>query len=577
MMFLYLIIQVVSESPVVLPFVSGGSCERNFCDVSATFCSSTLAGVYRYLGPACATGSSCTACSLDAAGATVCTCETKPFTRGSVYGQPCSPASECVDGSLCFRPCPTFLYLDYCPSDRCFWNYLSSTCDDFSVKTVPPLWSVIAPFGSLNPQESQRGSLIVRFTPETTFPMYFSDLKTATANYMFQGLDLLGNVIPINDLFFMLDINGDGQIDVFEFVALPEVLASIQVDTGIYRSLLAAVAAPTCPELTFWCPISQSCVSACDFDCDYLNTALEGTCTIASISNCSILSLFFCPSKNACTSNCFAECPSANYSDSLTNVCRAPWWLDDTVAPICRSERKSTGQSCVADFDCVDGSKQCISGRCAATTDTCLTDRDCEPLSQYCATDSLGGQDSSSVCVSTGSACVSDTQCSGLSRCNFGACVPLFSLGINALTSSPLLCESASVDLRVGRCTKKIVSLRLGQSCMTDTDCLTSTLGLPSTCISRNWWESASESCRICGPLLSDFSRNSESLKSWLFHKGINCGNQWTDAECVREVPDIASFYYAYKCEEQKFGGGIVLPSSTVCKDEVVDYCIEVV
>lgn len=592
------------------------------CNLTQPFCSRSIPGLYRYLGPACSAGFSCTACSESPlSGEIECVCEKLPFRTVSQYGQACGLSSDCSIGS-CFRPCSTYLFSPDCPVDRCAWslNPTGGTCTDF-VRVAPlPVWTEVV--AGLPPNETMRGQAIVKACEENNlmFPITYSALSRASANYMVQNQASLQSLLPLDIFFMLLDADLSGQISKAEFSALPTVLASIapsRVEEFAFRrladstqllpaltgsdialclnltsdsapSLVAACADPNLQGLIcnadegkFYCHLTGTCLARCSEGCSWLN-AVNSTsfrCTPASIFTCK--NNFFCPSLSSCVSDCSTCSGGLQHPDTLGRVCRSLWWgsLPPETGWVC-GFRKSAGQACQGDMDCVYGSRIC-SDVCLPASSTCSVDRDCG-IGQYCPNDPTGGEDPFYVknCKPQGKEgdfCQVDGDCGGEFRCNLGACRRLFSISEKIFVLDPLLCTSGQTGVDGACSAVAFKSRRVGQACTRDEDCPTyDESGSLGSCECVGWWDSSASACKRCTPVFGDFSDHGINLKKFLSDKATYCASFWTLDECRSESGSVESSYNRYMCERQRLAGGVSLlsPDSGCFDDKAVkDYC----
>jgi hypothetical protein len=610
-------------------FKIGNTCDRNACSDSVSYCSRQLAGVYRYLGPACDTNSTCTDCSITTEGATECVCQKAPYTLGALHGQSCGLNTKCVDGSECFRPCNTYLFQFDCPTDRCMWSTAWGSCQDLVTEPSLPTWSTMVA-GTTN--ISLIADTIVSGTPAEYFPIPYSDLQGAVWDFEYNGQYLI-SVVSMDTLFQLLDTNTDAMISQEEFSSLGSILASIFISNPPSSRRLSSLVPPLtgsdvakCLSLTsdsppslvsacaspdlqgsicaadggkYYCSLDQTCKSDCVSSCDWLNTEDPSTnrCIPATVSACKAISKQYCGSSRKCVAYCDTECSSFPVSDSVTSTCRSVWWEKQPSSNpanwVC-AYRHSADQRCVTDIDCIFGQRKCSQdGLCLPATASCTSDRDCG-ISFYCPSDPTGGQDpffekKCKLQQTDGGDCNVHSDCHGLLRCNSqdpskiqgfnGKCRGLFSLPTGSASSESALCESGQLDISGSACAVPFKGKRTAYACTSDTDCgTTDPSGSFAHCACIGWWDRDDVACKRCQAVVGDLANSGESLRNWLYVRGSYCSSVWTDEECLREKKDeVASSYYSYMCELQTRSGGVsVLGSDSACTDDsglVIDYC----
>ena len=595
-------------------FSISNTCERNLCDATAVFCSEQLAGVYRYLGPSCSSGATCTDCARLESGVVQCRCEKVPFTFDAFHGQPCGLNYNCVDGTDCFRPCDAYLFKSQCPPDRCSWSVDLGVCQDYVPKPPLPLWSRIEP-GSSN--LTKLSESIVNACD--VFPIDFSDLELAIAGFGFND-ELLTKRVSADTLFGLLDVDMDRALSSDEFKAgltpvldqifspnksLPQMRRLVPALTGsdvdqcldlTSDSSAALVAACASPDLQgdicaadggkFFCALDNSCIEDCFSSCGWLNTPDPSTsrCIPPSLNACRTNGLFFCSSTPSCVGSCNSGCPNLSAEDKTASMCRSVWWTDQPTDWVC-AFRKSADQSCVSDIDCVFGQRACDAnkGICVPSAETCGSDRDCG-IGFYCPSDPTAGQDPffQQTCKpqqTEGGDCIKDSDCLGLFRCSGdGKCRGLFSIQEGQLSSKPELCISGQLDATLSHCASPFRGTRSGQACRVDQDCSTTdSSGSLGACKCIGWWDNDAVACKRCQAVTGDLKNNGESLRNWLFAKGTYCHSAWSDDECRNENGAIiASSWNQYMCEVQTLSGGVsLLESDSACTDDLapIDYC----
>ena len=609
----------------ILPFRPPNSCERNICLKNADFCSEHLPGVYRYLGAWCGNGYTCSDCYVvPPYGAIRCVCEQPPFVTSAAYGQSCGLNAACTAGE-CYRPCSTFLFKSDCPTDRCEWIVSSRACLDVSVKPSLSVWTVVAPYDLGKPSEAQRGTLIVSATNDACLNVTDPGaLKTASEGYFVRGQTRLSDIVSVDKLFLLLDRDTDGSITKDEFSHLPQVLTDISnlVPVAANRRLDATslvppltgadveqcltitdssppslVSACASPDLQgticnadgskYYCLIDKTCKSSCS-GCSWLNAEdmTSHRCIPASAQSCKAMTKMYCASDKSCHAfNDCSACTNLVHADTQSYLCVAAWWgntvSDDPSQWICR-DRKSAAMTCRSDMDCIYGARKCVASVCepisGGGSSLCASNRDCM-VGFFCPSDPTGGQDpfyvqSCKPLREPGEVCSSNSDCVGTAGCENGTCISFFSLPVGEAVSDPFLCTSGQVG-RDRTCATPFKSLRVGQSCVTDDDCPSSDVaGFVAECRCVNWWDDGTTACRRCMPLVGDFDNRAESLRRYLYMRGVLCSPSWKQSECHREKTSVGELWKAYKCEEQKLFGGLTPVPEGCSDDQFIDYCV---
>ena len=603
----------------ILPYRPPDTCEKNVCVSTTDFCSERLDNVYRYLGRPCAAGSTCTDCEVLAPyGAVRCRCEQTPFATTATYGQACGLTARCSEGE-CFRPCATFLTQPDCASDRCVWDLPGRVCLDVVAKPPLPQWTVVAP---PDLSEETRGELIVNATNPGVFDIELEDFVASITGYSIGGEVRLTDLVSGDDLFMLLDQDLNGYVNETEWSLIPNVLGNLAtlVDIPGRRRLTTTLIPPLtgedilqCLNLTdasppslvtacaapdlqgqicraqsgkFYCLADQTCVTACA-DCAWLRAEdlQSHRCVAPTPGSCKAIGKMYCSSSASCLP--FGDCTECNelvFADTVRFTCLAAWWGNTPSALsadwVCR-DRKGAGMSCRSDQDCVAGTLMCVGSTCEPiTTGVCATDRDCA-IGFYCPPDPTGGEDPfyTQDCKpqkADGETCTADSECVGTSRCNSfdDTCRSLFSLPPGTAVSDPFLCDSGQVGSDGATCSVPYGSRRLAQACVADADCLTTDpSGSVAECSCRNWWDDNTQACKACVPVFGDFGNYGESLRNYLYNRGVQCGSVWTESECLREKPKVQSMWKQYMCEEQRLRGGLVAVPEPCVDDSVVDYC----
>lgn len=566
-----------------------GACETNACVATADFCSEHLPGVYRNLGPFCPGRATCSDCSVIASGAIRCKCETLPVTTTVDHGQTCSAKKTCASGD-CFQDCDKFLFKPTCPPGRCGWDDDMRKCLSSAPAASFPDWSTIG----------DQPALIVAAMPSSLFPLSFSAFKTVAGQYVSHYL-----TVSVDTLFLLLDLNMDGYLTYEEFSVFPAIVGELHAVTGGRRltaliapltgsdvaqclsltsessaALRAACAAPSLQgEICAadggknFCLIDKTCVTDCN-SCGWLTVENREShrCGPASVAACAAVGAFFCPQKTACVPDC-KDCDEM-VADTITGVCRSVWWLS-VPDSTCRFTH-AADQACVSDIDCVFGDKKCVASKCVPAATACESHRDCG-VGFYCPTDPSGGHDPyfNQTCkpqLTEGGACVADSDCVGTTRCHNSTCTRLFSLSVGAEADRDEMCMSGQTS--GGHCSGPFRSLRLAQTCETDTDCPTSAGGSETgECKCIGWWESGA--CKRCQPVTGDLSNFANSWRTFMYLRGTLCHTVWSLDECLREQQRVKTAYNAYMCELQTLSGGITRLSDPVCidGDAEIDFC----
>merc|ERR1712039_357224 len=153
-----------------------------------------------------------------------------------------------------------------------------------------------------------------------------------------------------------------------------------------------------------------------------------------------------------------------------------------------------------------------------------------------------------------------------------------FSLGIGVDASMDDLCEFGWRD-RYGLCAPPAKSRNAGGACDSDADCITTdATGRTGSCVCKSWWMDSDS--RYCLPVAGDYDNHQERYRNYIWYKLTNCGNLWTEAECLQVFgAEALKLKYEYECETQTLAGGPFLPPSDcgIAADDTrfVDSCAE--
>lgn len=181
-----------------------------------------------------------------------------------------------------------------------------------------------------------------------------------------------------------------------------------------------------------------------------------------------------------------------------------------------------------------------------------------------------------------GRKCTEDLECQADLRCNTlevpsPRCRKLFSLPLGHVAKHPYLCVSGWTNLN-NVCTYPAKSKRVGASCESDGDCITTDpTGKTGRCYCKDWWDQGTS--KYCLPVAGDFDNAMEKIRDWEFFKSQKCGSFWSEDECLSEFGSEArDLLYAIECEVQEVSRGPYLPPASCNIGEgdagqYVDYC----
>jgi len=216
----------------------------------------------------------------------------------------------------------------------------------------------------------------------------------------------------------------------------------------------------------------------------------------------------------------------------------------------------------------------------------CSSDLDCPHRNYYCAEDPTGGGDKYWIqyCrrqLEEGRKCNADRECQADMLCNAleipsPRCRKLFSLPLGHLAKDPRLCVSAWTN-NLNVCAFPAKSKRVGMSCQSDDDCITTDpTGKTGQCFCKQWWNTGNS--KYCLPVTGDYKHHSQSLRDWTWFEMTKCGKTWSEAECLEEFgKDATDLLYNYRCETQELSRGPYLPPSScgigTGDGRFVDYC----
>merc|ERR1712043_7506 len=99
-----------------------------------------------------------------------------------------------------------------------------------------------------------------------------------------------------------------------------------------------------------------------------------------------------------------------------------------------------------------------------------------------------------------------------------------------------------------------------GGACDSDVDCRTTdATGRTGSCTCKSWW--ATSDSRYCLPVAGDYMNHQEKYRNYMWYREVNCGNHWTEAECLNVFGiEAQKLKYEYECERQTLAGGPFLP-----------------
>ncbi|CAE7162731.1 unnamed protein product [Symbiodinium pilosum] len=73
----------------------------------------------------------------------------------------------------------------------------------------------------------------------------------------------------------------------------------------------------------------------------------------------------------------------------------------------------------------------------------------------------------------------------------------------------------------------------------------------------KAWWDK--DDPKYCMPVAGDYARHQEALRNYLWFRASNCGNFWTEQECLRIFGNQAVLTH-----ECKFRVHLSTPSTTL-------------
>jgi hypothetical protein len=461
---------------------------------------------------------------------------------------------------------------------------------------------------------------MVQDITRSSFPMTFSDFERGSQGYMIGGIGgyHLHEIVPIDVLFVQLDLDANGLLTHLEFSNLPVLLGDAEkaadkltaeaearmLESAWQRRLQDSVLSYREPNPAanpdieakvckadgdrIYCPLDMTCKPPGDCSTCGWKTAVdfeESTCVQPSTIACkNDNGKTFCPTDMSChpPGNC-SNCPSMSIADHAQHKCLEPWWeekpRDTWTSWICR-HRKKVGMTCVNDMDCLYGTRRCLLGKCQSlqpynSEHTCSEDLDCPHVGYYCPTDPTFGEDPYFVQFcrrqrESGDKCSVDRECEPGTVCNDverpKRCRGFFSIptwtdecGDNCKAKDPNLCVTGWTD-KFDRCTVPAKSKSFGRSSGKDSDCeTTDQTGKSGNCTCKAWWDGGEP--KYCLPVFGDMINEGERVRDWIYFKKENCGNFWSDDECVEEFgEDARCLLKKLNCEVQTLSNGPYLP-----------------
>lgn len=590
----------------VLPYRSPTQCERMQClSEMQPLCREHLHGFSLKERGCLNKEQICTNCTHgNSTVAEECRCENLPYARPVGYGDQCDALKDCTGGSMCYRPCYTYLHVTKCPKLHCIWNTRTFTCEDKPPETPKVLWREIGGKGS----QKDMGPRIVNNTPSGYFPLGYVEFKAAAKGYSIVNMPLEDSTLE--SLFISLDDDNDGVLSAKEYGQLPHKLHSLEVEASARmtqndeeeRRRLLSLNGTVNPEICnaqrppkVYCSFDVSCKLDCS-TCGWKSAVDQKfhLCVLPSPAAChDDNDKVYCPSDGTCHAggDC-TTCPDMPIVDYSQHKCMSAWWYETPPAEwmnwICR-HRNKVGMKCQHDQDCVYGLRRCLHKKCQPKqpyneNHTCESDYDCPHNGYYCPVDPTGGANPYWVQFcreqrQEGEKCSEDRECAPHLRCNTAEktsrCRRLFSRAVGQPAIVPELCMFAWTD-KHDICAVPAKSKQVGRSCESDMDCLTTDQsGKTGVCKCKAWWDTGDS--KYCMPVAGDFKKHSESLRNYLSFKAGKCGTFWTDEECMQQWGDEGlRFWYDFKCEEQKLSRGPYLPPPD-CNIEdperFIDYC----
>lgn len=577
----------------VLGFREPGQCERHQCmSARVDRCRDHRVG-YFLREKGCTNGQICTRCTYPAANSsdpTTCECENPPYSTSADYNQECNIGTVCSVGE-CYRPCDTFLHSTLCPTGHCEWDTTTEAC----IPKIPAVGVYMWTASSSGSAYLEQGAQIVQNTPTSFYPIGFEYFKAAGEGYRINGV-LVNNITSFETMFALLDTDGSGGLNSGEFAGLPAMLQKL---AGTTRRLQDEDESPEEAErrLTtaqacgaqgrFYCSFDGDCKEDCAV-CGWKSAhdRAFSTCVVPSATVCHAdQQRVFCPTDELCKVGDCSDCPGRPRVDFSQHTCLATWWGEQPLSTwsnwVCRYRHK-VGMSCVHDQDCIHGLRRCMdeSGgrKCQplvpydADGAECTSDDDCSHIGYYCPSDPTNGlnqywvqycraqKGEGEYCEQSG-----DRECQPELRCNTVETTPTcrryFSLPIGTLASADELCEFGWRD-RDGRCATAARSKNAGGACDTDADCVTTdATGRTGKCVCKAWWQDSDS--RYCEPVAGDYRNHLESFRNYLWFQVRNCGNHWTEEECLEEIgAEAQRRKYEFDCEKQRLVNGPFLPPS---------------
>jgi len=349
----------------------------------------------------------------------------------------------------------------------------------------------------------------------------------------------------------------------------------------------------------YYCSFDQSCKDDCK-ECGWKSATDSAfyMCVRPNAMTCHADgSQEFCPTDQACHPNgdC-SSCVDRPIVDHASHKCLAIWWRPEPSTTwtdwVCR-DRSKVGMPCRNDQDCIYGLKRCLGGQCQPLQPynqnlTCATDFDCPHNGYYCPADPTGGENIYWVQYcrrqkQRDETCNEDRQCMPDTLCNTAEpqprCRRYFSLDIGTPAKDDTLCSLGWRD-RFGKCAPAASSKEAGRSCDSDRDCITTdATGRTGQCRCKHWWDK--DDSKYCEPVTGDYKDHWAKRRDYIFFRFTNCGNMWTEEECLKVYGDQAKkLKLNMHCETQKLSGGSYMPPTDctpaiVDADRFPDYCAQ--
>lgn len=329
----------------------------------------------------------------------------------------------------------------------------------------------------------------------------------------------------------------------------------------------------------FFCSFDQSCKTDCK-ECGWKSAtdAAFSMCVRPTALTCHADGKQeFCPTDQSChpDGDC-SKCVDRPIVDHASHLCLAVWWGAEPSTQwtnwVCR-DRNKVGMPCRADQDCTYGLKRCLGGECLPLQPynqnlTCVNDMDCPHIGHYCPADPTGGENVYWVQYcrtqkNKDETCKEDRECYPDTLCNTAEpqprCRRYFSLDIGTPSKDDTLCSLGWRD-RFGKCAPPAKSKEAGRSCDSDRDCTTTdNTGRTGQCRCKAWWDR--DDSKYCEPVAGDYEGHWEKRRDYLFFRFQNCGNFWTEEECLRIFGDKGwKLKLDMLCETQKLSGGPYMP-----------------